>query len=922
MIYELCWQRCLGDLLGSDARSGALTIGMLLAGLGIGSGAFGRFCRTAAGPRRLFRMFAAAQTGSGIWGLIFLPLCREYGARVDPAVRAVFGPLESDLLCAGFLLLPPSFLLGASMPILAELFSRLSGANYGRAEALDGHAASYAINTAGALCGCLLGGFYLLPQFGIERTILAAALANFICGLMFFMIGGKDKAPALPYFPLRLKRGFRQTSVLALFSFCGGAALVSVQIAVCRVAGLSAGGSEYLFCLVVAVFVALTAAGIALAPRLARYPGILWINQCAVLIGLFCVYQSVPSWPYWAHFLRIRVGGGLSDFYLYQLALGGLLALLLALPLLAAGASMPLLFAAVIENGKDRGRAGAAAGFVYSINGLGSAAGAAAGGCILLQFGNLDLVWRAALLLTAMTVAAAALITFSRRPLLYPAGAVLAAALPFLIQPWPKLPLSSGAWRLQHPRDESYAGPQAFYRAVLSGGRLKDYRDDPSSSAAVLDLPANDNSYKLYPEAELRRSLLINGRVDAEASFGDTVTMRLLAHLGGLFAAAPLKSAAVVGFGSGVSAGSFTLYPEIKRIDCIELSTAVRDFSKYFDFANYSVRTDKRLNWMIGDAYRVLAQVDRSYSVIVSEPSHLWAHGVERLYSAEFYQTVRSHLSPGGVFVQWIHGYSLSTTTFEIFLRTFSRQWPQFRAFYGGPDDLLFVGVNAAGGAKEQLKWLNRNYEIHPHVRQALAEIGIGSVPELLGREIWLTADTAAPGPEQTLGLPKIAYAAAIDRFSENWVDIVGLVNGSSATAAAGKKSLAAAWLASGRRLGAEFAQSACGKDRLEYFADWRSSLPPCRQAIMAQILSGTIPPGQWLSAAELAAVRQLGQSDASSASLPIPAPQLILLFNQFNSPIVPLSTDALCKMAAQGSEALANACAADAPDKSAAGKK
>src|SRR5207248_1854773 len=70
------------------------------------------------------------------------------------------------LLLASVLVLPPTLLMGATLPAMTRAFvKRLEG--LGRELSLR-----YAINTAGAVAGNLLAGFILIRAVGVRRTLV------------------------------------------------------------------------------------------------------------------------------------------------------------------------------------------------------------------------------------------------------------------------------------------------------------------------------------------------------------------------------------------------------------------------------------------------------------------------------------------------------------------------------------------------------------------------------------------------------------------------------------------------------------------------------------------------------------------------------------------------------------------------------
>ena len=88
-------------------------------------------------------------------------------------------------LFCGIILLVPTTLMGATLPVLTKFFVRASdqiGLTVGRL---------YAVNTFGAVLGSFAAGFLLIPLLGVNKTIILAAAINlFICFWVYFLHQG------------------------------------------------------------------------------------------------------------------------------------------------------------------------------------------------------------------------------------------------------------------------------------------------------------------------------------------------------------------------------------------------------------------------------------------------------------------------------------------------------------------------------------------------------------------------------------------------------------------------------------------------------------------------------------------------------------------------------------------------------------
>src|SRR5439155_23417986 len=106
---------------------------------------------------------------------------------------AVYALLRA--LLVALILLPPTTLMGATLPILARFLSAstdTAGREAGRA---------YAINTMGGVIGTVAAGFWLIPELGLRATTFIAAGLNLaIAGASWTLARGRtgERLPAAP----------------------------------------------------------------------------------------------------------------------------------------------------------------------------------------------------------------------------------------------------------------------------------------------------------------------------------------------------------------------------------------------------------------------------------------------------------------------------------------------------------------------------------------------------------------------------------------------------------------------------------------------------------------------------------------------------------------------------------------------------
>ncbi|MEM1417978.1 MAG: hypothetical protein AAGH15_23980, partial [Myxococcota bacterium] len=196
-----------------------------------------------------------------------------------------------------------------------------------------------------------------------------------------------------------------------------------------------------------------------------------------------------------------------------------------------------------------------------------------------------------------------------------------------------------------------------------------------------------------------------NGKVDA--SNGDDMPTQIMVS------AYPLLlhekgpedlDVAVIGFGSGVSVGTALKFP-VASVDVIELERSIIDASKFFGEVNdldYAlsefpyVEMD-RLTIVNDDGRNHLASTEKSYDVIISEPSNPWITGVADLFTTDHFRIAKRRLRPGGIFCEWVQLYELSPENIKAIYRTFASQFEHVAVFAAEDlsSDTVILGSDA-----------------------------------------------------------------------------------------------------------------------------------------------------------------------------------------------------------------------------------
>ena len=241
------------------------------------------------------------------------------------------------------------------------------------------------------------------------------------------------------------------------------------------------------------------------------------------------------------------------------------------------------------------------------------------------------------------------------------------------------------------------------------------YREGLNTTVAVFRLPG---------EANLR----VAGKAEASTTTDDLYTQIFVGELPMLFAR-ERRNAAVIGYGSGISAGSMLRHDGLQSLDVIELEQAVLDSSVYFDFLSGAPLENPRSHRILQDGRIHLTYTDKTYDVITSEPSNPWIAGVSNLFTVDFYERVRKRLSPNGVFGQWIQLYEMSEPTLQVMLASLHAVFPHVVIFLSPPLDMMVI----ASAEPITIPWseLENRFSI-PAVRDDFRRVGILTPGQLM----------------------------------------------------------------------------------------------------------------------------------------------------------------------------------------------
>jgi spermidine synthase len=614
LALQIAWTYQFGIWLGHEAVAVLAVIAGFFGGLALGAFALGpRILRS----RHPGRWYAGLEAGIGLWALLLALAMPHAGAWLTVLIGAQPDPVQHwGFAFAGtfLLLLPASAAMGATLPAMQRVLDRLANQGY----ALGGLSAA---NTAGAMAGALAAAFVLAPAFGYTATTAVAAVLNLACAaIAWTLFGAQDRTPGAAGASAQ-----RRPALLWLLALTGLLG-IGYEVIVIRVLARISENTVHTYTLVLAVYLAGTAAGAALYQRhLAGAPdGARLRARLLAALALCCVagLYGLGFGEQAGAALQQAIGAGVAS------AIGAealAAALAFVLPTMAMGA----LFSHLCVEARD---AGWSFGTAIAANTLGAALAAPVFGVALLPWLGAEAV------LAAIALGYVALLPRSAwRGLL----------------PW--TPLAAGAAAV-------LAAPGLDFLKLPEGGRVISHSVGAMASVSVIE------------DAQGVRRLHIDNRAQ-EGSNVTRVADARQAWIPLLLHPEP-RTALFLGLGTGVTAAAAAAEPGL-RVDAVELLPEVADAAALFVPGLGEPGSPGTPRVLIADARRFVRAGAERYDVVVSDLFHPARSGSAALYTVEHFAAVRRRLAGDGVFCQWLPLHQMDLDTMRSIVRAFLEVWPK-----------------------------------------------------------------------------------------------------------------------------------------------------------------------------------------------------------------------------------------------------
>jgi spermidine synthase len=689
LVYQVLWLRLLALVFGVTVWAASTVLASFMGGLALGSFTAGRLVDRVRNPLLLF---GVAEALVGLSALLTQPALN--------AVEGVYAALHPSLppglaaitlvrfILSFAVLIVPATLMGATLPIVVR-------SSLVRAEQLGPRVSLlYATNTAGAIAGTLLAGFYLIGGVGISGSFRLAAAVNFavalVAGLAALRLPESTEtrtAPARAADAPAAATSCARRAVLAVFTLSGFASL-AVEVIWFRLLVLFQDVTTYAFTVMLATYLLGIALGsYAVTPLMRRRVD--WLVRLAVIelaIGVVCLLSMAAML---AGFGLVEPAERLLGRPLRgSLELLGAASLVGVLPTtLLLGVAFPIGLRLWAGDGDD-GETGRRIGAFYSLNVLGAIGGSVAAGFVLLPLirSRPSLIVVAAISLFGGLLLLAA----SRHPRRLALGALGVAAFAAVAALIPN--------------------PAGVVNAYRRPGEALVWHEEGIQT--TVDVVRNSRGHLV---------MFLDGWGQASDDPGTAAVHRYLGFLPTLIHPDP-REALVVGLGGGATAGAVARYPTT-QVDDVELSASVVRGSEHFRSVNFDVLRNPRARLLLEDGRNHLMVTRKRYDVVTADVIWALLAGAGNLYSKEYFELIRDRLDDDGIVMYW--SGAETEEHFKVIVRTFLTVFPDASFWHFGE---MMVGSKAP--LRVERAAFDRRMQ-DPEIRETAESIGIRSYDDL-----------------------------------------------------------------------------------------------------------------------------------------------------------------------------------------------
>jgi spermidine synthase len=715
LIYESIWTHYLKLFLGHAAYAQTLVLAIFMGGMAIGSWLCSRYSGR---WKNVLIGYALTEGMVGLLAIVFHPV---FDRAVQFSYTTVMSQLGNATVVTAYkwtlsavLILPQSILLGMTFPLMSAGMIRLFPLKPGKTIAL-----LYFTNSIGAAVGVLASGFMLVRLVGLPGTLLIAGLINLgLAVTVWILVRGRevaDRSRIDTVLPRLAPSGAYRLLLVA--SLITGTASFIYEIGWIRMLSLVLGSSTHAFELMLSAFIlGLAFGGLWIQRRLDRQDQpvrvLIFVQVVMGILALSTLSLYGQTFPVMQWLLKILPKTD-TGYLLFNLSSHGIAVAIMLPTTFCAGMTLPLITYALIRQGHGERSIGA----VYAANTVGAIIGVffaihlgmpLLGLKGLMTFGagldiglGLALLWlvipRDRGLRTPVAITAAGL------------GSILATMLLVNLDVYQ---MASGVYRdgvLITPNTEAiryhHDGKTATVSITLQSWGIMNIRTNGKSDAAV-------SVFSGTPSTSDEATMILLGILPMALHPGAT-------------------TAANIGLGSGLTTHALLSNPHLTMVDTIEIERSIIEAARQFGPLVSKVYQDPRSSIYVDDAKTFFSTHNRTYDIIVSEPSNPWVSGVAGLFSEEFYRDIKRYLNPDGLFVQWLQLYEIDNDLVASVLKAVSSKFSDFVVYAPNDTDLVIIAKNG-----DDIPDPDASFLALPELATVLGRIHVDSIQDINIRKV------------------------------------------------------------------------------------------------------------------------------------------------------------------------------------------
>ena len=611
------------------------------------------------------------------------------------------------------MILPQSVLLGMTFPLMtAGLIRRMPQAPGSTVAML------YFTNSIGAAIGVLAAGFLLIGWVGLPGTLVIAGLINIAVAAVVWLEDKRSRTYQSEVrhqmeIALSSTRPPRIYTFLLLIALLTGLSSFIYEIGWIRMLSLVLGSSTHAFELMLSAFIM----GIALGglwirrridslddPR--RFLALVQVAMGMLALATLPVYGGTFNVMAWLIRNLPRSDTGYVLFNISSHAI----ALVIMLPAaFCAGMTLPLITATLLRNGAGERSIGS----VYGFNTIGSILGV----FIAIHLAMPLLGLKGMIILGAgIDIALGLMLAWWsfpswRVPVAYTTAGIIALLLPMYLVKLDPGKMASGVYRFGTLPDRTKE-------------EIVFQRDGKTATVVTTKVEQQYMSIKTNGKSDAFIQIAGSGHLK------DEETMVMLGAMG-IILQPEARTAAIIGWGSGLTTHTLLTAPHIDSIDTIEIEPEMIRGAAFFGSRVRLAYEDPRSHAKIEDAKSYFSFSNKKYDLIISEPSNPWVSGVASLFTKEFYSRVRGYLNDNGLFIQWLQLYSIDMPLVASIMKALSPYFSDYIIYGTNFTDMLIVACPAGNIHGENASFLTMK-----NLMDELHKVDIMGLPDIHVRVI------------------------------------------------------------------------------------------------------------------------------------------------------------------------------------------